>query len=160
MKRKTAIIGLIISFCVALATLIRLNVAENPRPIEVKLMGILFAFSALTLLYLAYKMLIMHFSKGKLDPADYAVLSDLEHKTYTGEIEFYFTIEKPKHVQFLILNDKMEQILTVEDKAYNGGGHIVRFDSNSLQNGIYFYCIQTPNQKTMKKFLVFHDKLS
>jgi hypothetical protein len=48
----------------------------------------------------------------------------------------------------------------LKEAEMKSGGHIIRFDSSQLANGIYFYCLETDNQKTLKKMKVFHDKLS
>jgi len=160
MKKKSllALVGL--SLLITLLILFRVNFVKGIRSWESKVLGTLIALAAIAMLYIAYKSVIKRFSKGALKKEDYALLFDLENKTQKGEVEFYFTIEKDKKVVFSILNEKMEAIKVVRDKTFPSGGHIVRFDVKELDNGVYFYCLETDNQKTMKKMFVQHDNLT
>jgi flagellar hook assembly protein FlgD len=78
----------------------------------------------------------------------------LERNEQTGELEFYFTNEEAKHVTFEILSENNEVLETLADKEYKAGGHIVRYDSTRLENGVYFYQLRTDNQKTAKKMII------
>ncbi len=140
--------------------LYRVNFVKGIRSWESKLLGTLIVLAAVAMLYIAYKAVIKRFSKGALKKEDYALLFDLENKTQSGGLEFYFTIEQPKKVVFSILNAKMETIEVVQDREFSSGGHIIRFDTNALQDGVYFYCLETDNQKTMKKMHVQHDNMT
>jgi hypothetical protein len=52
------------------------------------------------------------------------------------------------------LNDDLTFRSIVSEKNVPEGGHIIRFDTNTLPNGTYFYQLRTENQKTMKRFSV------
>ena len=160
MKNKSAIIAIIISLCIGTIAFIRLSYVKRVLSWETKLWGILIALSAVMMLYIAYKLVIKRFSRGSLKKEDYALLFDLETKAQSGGIEFYFTIEQTRRVVFSILDAKMERIKVLRDEEFPSGGHIIRFDSNELANGVYFYCLETDNQKTMKKMVVQHDNLA
>lgn len=160
MKNRSAIIAIVISLCIGTFAFIRLSYVKKVLSWETKLWGTLIALSAVMMLYIAYKLMIKRFSRGTLKKEDYALLFDLETKEQSGEVEFYFTIEQDRRVVFSILDAKMEQVRVVQDKEFPSGGHIVRFDSAELKNGTYFYCLETDNQKTMKKMLVQHDNLA
>jgi hypothetical protein len=109
---------------------------------------------------IAYKLLINKFSKGTVKRENYAQLYDLEKPYQSGVVEFYFVLEEPKKVALKILDQQMgEKLLVIEDE-FSADGHIVRFDTLKLENGIYFYCLETSNQKTMKKMFVVHDNLA
>lgn len=160
MKTRSAIISIIVSLCIGTIAFIRLKYVKKVLSWETKLWGILIALSAAMMLYIAYRLVIKRFSRGTLKKEDYALLFDLESKSQSGEVEFYFTIEQNRRVVFSILNAKMEAIKVLQDQEFPSGGHIVRFDSAELENGFYFYCLETDNQKTMKKMLVQHDNLA
>lgn len=160
MKKRTVLTLVGLSLTITSLILFRVNFVKGIRSWESKVLGTLIALVAIMMLYIAYKSVIKRFSKGVLKKEDYALLFDLESKVQSGELEFYFTIEQDKQVVFSILNVKMEAIKVLQDKPFPSGGHIIRFDSNDLENGTYFYCLETDNQKTMKKMVVQHDNLT
>lgn len=160
MKKRSVLTLVGLSLAITLLILFRVNFVKGIRSWESKVLGILIALAAAMMLYVAYKSVIKRFSKGSLKKEDYALLFDLESKVQNDEVEFYFTIEQNKKVVFSILNEKMEAVKVVQDKEYPSGGHIVRFDVKELNSGVYFYCLETDNQKTMKKMFVQHDNLT
>lgn len=160
MKKRTVLTLIGLSFAITLLILFRVNFVKGIRSWESKVLGTLIALTAITMLYIAYKSVIKYFSKGTLKKEDYALLFDLENRAQSDEVEFYFTIEQNKKVVFSILNAKMEAIKVLQDKEFSSGGHIVRFDTKDLDSGTYFYCLETDNQKTMKKMFVQHDNLT
>ena len=106
---------------------------------------------------IVYKKYLSKMTKNNLDLTDYCVLYSFERAEQTGELEFYFTNEVTKHVVFEILGEDHKVILTLEDKEFKPGGHLIRFDSKQLANGNYFYQIRTDNQTTMKRMHVMND---
>jgi len=118
--------------------------------------AVIFMLVSITIIIavLAYRKLLSNVRKGEMNLEKFCVLYSLEKNQQTGELEFYFTNEEPKHVTFEILSEKNEVIETLTDKEYKAGGHIVRYDSTRLKNGVYFYQLRTDNQKTAKKMLV------
>ncbi|AEA42281.1 hypothetical protein [Fluviicola taffensis] len=158
--KKTLLTLVGLSLLITTLVLFRVNFVKGIRSWESKLLATLIGLAAITMLYIAYKAVIKRFSKGMLQKEDYALLFDLEGKYQTGILEFYFTIEKTKNVVFSILNAKMEAIEVVQDKEFPSGGHIIRYDTKGLDNGVFFYCLETDNQKTMKKIHVQHDNLT
>lgn len=160
MKKRTLLTLIGLSLVITSLILFRVNFVKGIRSWESKVLGTLIALTAIAMLYIGYKSVIRRFSKGSLKKEDYALLFDLENKAQSGEVEFYFTIEQNKKVVFSILNAKMEAIRILQDKEFSSGGHIVRFDSRDLDPGTYFYCLETDNQKTMKKMFVQHDNLT
>ena len=43
-------------------------------------------------------------------------------------------------------------MLEIRNEEFSQGGHIVRFDTNQLEDGEYFFGIETTEQKTIKRF--------
>lgn len=112
---------------------------------------------SLTILIIAilYRKLIRHYNKNTPNKEDYCVLYSLETPTEArNEIEIYFTIDKPKHVKINLLDSKMQFLALIKEGDFTIGGHIVRFDTTTISNGVYFYSLQTDNQHTMKKMSV------
>lgn len=118
------------------------------------LIGMLFVSLAVLLIIILYKKMLTYLGKGIPEINDYCVLYSLEQNPVKGEMEIYFTTKKPKSVNIEILNSDMTLFKTIQENDFKEGGHIIRFDSNEIPNGEYFYCLRTENQKTMKKMLV------
>lgn len=106
---------------------------------------------------LVYRNLLRKIKKEGVDLVDYCVLYSFEKDIQTGELEFYFTNEKKKTVVFQILSESLEVLHTLTNKEFNPGGHILRFDSKLLNNGLYYYQLKTENQETKKRMIVSND---
>ncbi|MFN5418154.1 MAG: hypothetical protein ACK5B9_13940 [Flavobacteriia bacterium] len=116
--------------------------------------GVLVVSLAVLVLVIAYRKLLAFMGRGNINMEKYAVLYSLENDPVSGEIEFYFTCEEPKTGTFSILNEDSSLNQTIIAKDFQTGGNIVRFDSTSISNGVYYYQLETENQKTMKKMNV------
>lgn len=115
---------------------------------------VLWVSLVLLIVFILYRMLLRRL-KGNTPPSeDYCVLYGLENHPSRGIVEFYFTSEIKRHYQFLILNQEMEEVMEVSQKEANNGGNIIQFDTTQLKNGLYFYCLKTDNQKTMKRMKI------
>lgn len=110
----------------------------------------------LLLLVIAYRKLLAYFRKDHLPKEKYCVLYRIEKNPAEGELEFYFTLEEKKHVDFDFLNDNFESLLSLASKEFEKGGHILRLDSRNYQNGTYYYQLKTDNQKTYKKLEILN----
>src|SRR3989338_6875712 len=157
MKKKTSVILVLISLVVMSVAYYLFRFVVRDRSFEATALAVLFTLMGVLVLYIAYRELLKRLGKGAVVKEDYAVLFGLEKQKVTGEIEFYFTINQPKHILFTILDQQMK---IVKDQDYQSGGHILRFNTESLTNGIYFYCLESENQKTMKRMFIQHDKMT
>ena len=93
--------------------------------------------------------------KGKLiTQKKYCVLYSFEENVQQGNLEFYFTNEEMKQVSFELLSEKEEFIELIKEGQFKPGGHIIRFDSTKIKNGVYFYQLRTDNQIIKKKMVV------
>jgi hypothetical protein len=124
------------------------------------LLGVLSVSLGLLVLIIAYKKLLAYLGKGSIIKEDYCVLYPLESDPISGEAEFYFTTEKNRNIIFELLNADLTNNQTLSNKECAIGGHIVRFDTRNLPNGLYFYCLRTENQKTMKKMNVLNKNVA
>ena len=115
---------------------------------------ILFVTLGLLVLAIAYRALLKYLGRGTPSKADYCVLYNLEKNPAVGELEFYFTSEEPKKVTLNVLDEDLNIVTEISTIDCHTGGNIIRYDSTQIANGNYFYCLQTPNQKTMKKMRV------
>ncbi len=118
------------------------------------LIGILFVSLAILILVIAYRKLLGYLGKGATPKEDYCVLYGLEEDPANGEVSFYFTSESKRPVQIHVLDEKYGFVQEVYSAECKSGGNIVRFETTTLPNGQYFYCLITDNQKTMKKMSV------
>lgn len=160
MKAKKQLIVLMVSLAVTAFSTYRMKYNVGRYSPERYVHAILIGLAAFLVLYMTYKTVIKRFSKNTIDQKKYARLFDLESSFVTGEVEFYFTLEEPKYIAFSILDVNMNEIKLVKEGDFKKGGHIVRFDSFELPTGGYFYCLTTDNQKTMKKMVIQHDKVT
>lgn len=159
MKKRTQLILLIISLVVSGFAMFRMSFVSR-FGYERYFLSTLIGCAAVLILYMFYTNVIKRFSRGHIDQKKYAKLFELEHTVVSGELEFYFVVEDPREVKFSILSKEMEHLETVKEGRVASGGHIVRYATDKLTDGIYFYCLETDNQKTMKRMRVQHVKVT
>ncbi len=115
------------------------------------LLGILSLSLAVLLIVIAYKKLLAYLGKTDMITEDYCILYSLEEQPSTGEIELYFTTNSKRVCKMSILNYDMSLHSVIFEEEVKEGGNIVRFNTKNVENGLYFYQLETENQKTMKK---------
>jgi hypothetical protein len=120
------------------------------------LLGILSLSLAVLLIVIAYKKLLAYLGKTDLITEDYCILYSLEQQPSSGEIELYFTTNSQRVCKMSILNNDMSLHTVIFDKQVKEGGNIVRFNTKIVENGFYFYQLETENQKTMKKIEIMN----
>ena len=84
----------------------------------------------------------------------FAVLYSLENQPASGVVEFYYELKKNKEVRLELLDIDMNFLQEIDKRTGTIGGNIVRFDTNQIDNGNYFYQLTTDNQKTAKKIRI------
>jgi len=117
------------------------------------LKDILFYSFIILFIIILYRLLIKRLSRGRYVQEHFCVLYPLDINPSSGEIPFYFTTELVKSICLTIENED-GTILELVNEEFGVGGHIVRFDSTTLANGLYFYCLKTDIQETKKKFRI------
>lgn len=120
------------------------------------LLGILSLSLAVLLIVIAYKKLLAYLGKTDLITEDYCILYSLEQQPSSGEIELYFTTNSQRVCKMSILNNDMSLHTVIFDEQVKEGGNIVRFNTKIVENGFYFYQLETENQKTMKKIEIMN----
>ncbi len=118
------------------------------------IVGILSVTLVVIIIALAYRRLLSHFGKDTLPKEDYCILFSLEEDVAVGVVDFYFTAEKIKEVTIHILDENYNLVKEIWREKATIGGNIVKFDTQSLLNGNYFYALISDNQKTMKKMVI------
>lgn len=116
--------------------------------------GTLITSLAILVIIIGYKKLLQYLGRGAINKQDFCVLYPLEEEPAKGEVQFYFTCEESKTYSIFILDSNMSELSLVKEGEATSGGTIVRFDTTTLSNGNYYYCLKTSNQKTMKKMRV------
>lgn len=116
--------------------------------------GVLIFTLALLVFVIAYRKLLAYLGKGSIPKEKYCVLYSLETEPASGAIQFYFTSEVKKEVKLQLLDEHYNFIKEIYSQECRSDGNIIPFDTKELNNGIYFYCLVTENQKTMKKMTV------
>lgn len=115
----------------------------------------LFVSFLILLAVIAYRRLLKRFQKGQIVHNDYCELYNLDQDPASGELAFYFVCPELKQVQFCIWKDR-QLLHELANQEFSQGGHIIRFDSNTLENGVYYYGIVTSDQETIKRMQVLN----
>jgi hypothetical protein len=116
-----------------------------------KLIEILFITFGILMIIVIYRLVLRRLSKGRVIHSDFCTLYSLEKNPVAETIEFYFTTPVAQHIRFCIWNQN-DECIELKNEEMAEGGHIVRFDTRTLENGIYTFGIITDQQKTIKKF--------
>lgn len=120
------------------------------------IIGMLWVSLVVLVLVIGYRKLLSYLERNEIKKEDYCVLYNLEESPVTNEAPFYFTSEKVKNVSIWIQDNAMNDLIEVSNQECKIGGNIIRYDTSKLENGTYFYCLKTDNQKISKKMEVFH----
>ena len=116
-----------------------------------ELISILYITLFILLIIIAYRFLIRRLSKDRVRLEEFCTLYSTETYEVNGEVEFYFQCPEPVEVHFCIWsNDNV--VAELANKEFDSGGHILRYDTNKLENGGYTFGLVTKKQKTIKKF--------
>ncbi len=118
------------------------------------IVGILIFTLAILIFVISYKKLLAYLGKGSIPKEKYCVLYSLETDPASGDIQFYFTSEEKKEVKFQLLDEQYNFLKEIYNKECKADGNIIPFNTKELSNGVYFYCLVTENQKTMKKMTI------
>jgi len=121
------------------------------------IIGILLTSITLLILVIAYKKLLARLGKGNPIKEEYCVLYSLEESPSSKEVSFYFTSNSERHIELSLLTNELTTLQIIAEKTVKEGGHITRFDTTTIPNGTYYYCLKTDNQKTMKKMIVANN---
>jgi len=120
------------------------------------ILSILIITLAILILVIAYKKLLRYLGKSAIITEDYCVLYSLENQPSNGDIEIYFTSNHKRLCKIELLNLDLSHHSVIFENEVIEGGNIVRFDTKSVVNGVYFYQLSTENQKTSKKFEILN----
>ncbi len=116
--------------------------------------GVLYTSLGLLVVIVLYRLLLKRLSRGAIDQKNYCELHSLEVNPGKGELPFYFISGEARRVRLTLLDAKMNFLQEIASLDCKVGGNIVRFDSTKIPDGNYFYCLETDNQKVMKKMSV------
>lgn len=105
---------------------------------------------ALILFFILYRRLLKKIKGQTLLEKNFVRLEPLHEEKVNGTIQFFFTADVDKEVLFRIYDAKEVHSIVLKDEVVKKGGHVVNFDTTQLPNGVYFYEIKTPNQKSSK----------
>lgn len=113
----------------------------------------LFVSFLILLAVIGYRALLRRFQRGHMKHKDYCELYTLDQEPAEGELAFYFVCPEATTVQFAIWQNN-NVIHELANSSYEKGGHILRFDSTKLPNGVYYYGIITADQETKKRMTI------
>jgi len=113
----------------------------------------LFVSFLILLAVIAYRALLRRFQRGQVQHQDFCELYTLDQEPANGELAFYFVCPASTHVRFAIWQNK-QLVAELANQEFEKGGHILRYDSAKLANGVYYYGIITAQQETKKRMTV------
>jgi hypothetical protein len=113
----------------------------------------LFVSFLILLAVIGYRALLRRFQRGQVKHIDYCELYNLDQEPAKGELSFYFVCPELIKVQFCIWRNN-ELLIELAHKDFEKGGHILRYDSKQLQNGVYYYGFITADQETKKRMTI------
>jgi hypothetical protein len=113
----------------------------------------LFVSFLILLAVIGYRALLRRFQRGQVKHKDYCELYTLDQEPAKGELSFYFVCPELTNVQFAIWQNN-SVIHEVANTSFEKGGHLLRFDSTKLANGVYYYGIITSDQQTKKRMTI------
>ena len=102
------------------------------------------------LMVIGYKYLLRRFNRDRIEKEDYVDLFSFENYLASGDVNLFYEVYSAKHIRFYVTDTSGKEIVVLVDEVKKPGGYNVCFDSTKLDNGDYYYCIQTSNQKTEK----------
>lgn len=109
---------------------------------------------SITTLILLYKA-VAKYLKNRAEPKpSFCELVSIERQPVSGMIEFCFTCEELKKIDFDICDLTFETVVMISSDEFSGGQHILKFDTTTINDGEYFYRLRTENQQIFKKIIV------
>ena len=92
-----------------------------------------------------------------VNPNEYRLYQNYPNP-FNPTTDITFSLAQESHVQINIYNVIGEKVRTLLNDNLSAGIHQVRFNTgsngNSLASGVYFYTIETPNYKAVKKMIL------
>ena len=104
-----------------------------------------------------YRRLLSRMGKDEIDQAKYATLEAITRQPASGEVEFFYELHEDKEVEIFLLDEKMNEIKSIDKRSAKAGGNKVKFDTTSVPNARYFFELRSDNQKTAKTLIVKNE---
>ena len=102
---------------------------------------------------IGYRAMLRKFQRGQVVHKEFCELYNLDQEPAQGELAFYFVCPQACEVKLAIWQFN-KVVCEVAQASFEKGGHILRFDSTKLANGVYYYGIVTPDQETKKRMTI------
>lgn len=97
-----------------------------------------------------YRLLLKRLKKGVMDNTGFVVLHRSEKEPAYGDIQLYFSAEKPGNAVFRLYEKNGDKEWILFEGDFKAGNTIVNLDTTTVPNGMYYYEVRTENQKTYK----------
>ncbi len=96
-------------------------------------------------------------SKDEVEIKHYAFLHPYELQPANGNIELCFELPESDEVKFYMESERGGLKLDIMSGNLEKGVYPCTFDTKQLSNGVYFYILETSNQRVMKKLAVLNN---
>jgi len=101
-----------------------------------------------------YRRLLGNMGKNEVDHKKYANLYPILRQPANGTVEFFYELNDEIAVDLYLLDEKMNEIQSIDSRQAKSGGNKVKFDTTSVPDGRYFFELRTENQKTAKTLII------
>ena len=91
--------------------------------------------------------------KKKAGNKKYPYLENLAKIKNRGVIQFYFELPNEEQIIFYLLDEKGNKTIILEEKR-KAKSHVIEFDTTKLENGTYYYCMQSEGFSNQKKIII------
>lgn len=105
------------------------------------------------LLIYVYRM-VLRSMKNHENRIPYAVLYAIEKYPASGEVAIRYELGAEHPVELKIVNNEDQIQLTLVNETKSKGSYHISFDSSQLEDGNYYYRLQTGNQSITKPITI------
>lgn len=110
------------------------------------------------LLVILFRRIRQRWSRGEPQTAHFALLYSIEKQPISGEIEIYYELQIPKEIEIWLLDAQMGDKVKIDSRLAKVGGNKIRFNTQTVDNGRYFYELRSDNQRTSKAIYIENIK--
>lgn len=100
-----------------------------------------------------YRYMLKRLQRGR-PSQQYATLHTLTSESVNGEVRFFFELPEPGSIRFFIEDESENEIAVLADGDKDKGSYPIKWDTNQIPDGVYFYKLTTGNQTISKRLVV------
>ncbi len=131
------------------------NVAGlNDATTKEMIMGVLYGITAAVLLVTAYIYYTKRFRINKLEAVDQLQFITAQYHIYQEKTQLLIDLNTEMHVKLDLLDEDENLVKNLIDKSLTVGEHIIVFDPELYDNGIYYFNLNSVSTSILKKIRI------